>query len=81
MTRAVRRPHPLFRLRPGNLLAATAIVLAVSVWLLQAPPANLDPTALLSGAWTTLTMGWTLYGVQALQRRSVLNRRPSSAQR
>lgn len=68
MTRAVRRPHPFFRPRPGNLLAATVLVLATSVWLLQAPPAGFDPTALLSGAWTTLTMGWGLYGVQALRR-------------
>ncbi|MBX9616029.1 MAG: hypothetical protein K2X25_10575 [Caulobacteraceae bacterium] len=70
MTRAVRRPHPFFRPRPGNLLAATVLVLAASVWLLRFPPADLDPTALLSGAWTMLAMIWGLYGLQVLRRRS-----------
>jgi len=69
MTRAVRRSNPFFHPRTDNLLVATVVVLAASVWLLQAPPANLDPAALLSGAWTTLTMGWTLCGIQALRRR------------
>lgn len=69
MTHAVRRPHSFLRPRPVNLLLATAFVLAFSVWLLRFPRADLDPTALLSGAWTTLAMIWTLYGVQALRRR------------
>lgn len=80
MTRTVRRPHPFFNPRLGNLLVATVMVFGVSVWLLGFAPTDHDPTALLSGAWTTLTMGGTLCGFQALRRRRagrLQNGRPS----
>jgi hypothetical protein len=62
------RSRPLLRPRLGNLLAGTALVLALSVWLV-ARDVNGDPAALLAGAWTTTALMWGLFGFQALRRR------------
>lgn len=66
---AVARRNPWAMLRLGNLLTTTVVVIgAIICWLVFAD-GDATYTPLLSGAVTTLTVFWALFGFQKLRRR------------